>query len=45
MKRTKLADRILPNYTAGEEQLNMITHIIGGGLGVIALVLQLWRSC
>ena len=39
MKRTKLADRILPNYTAGEEQLNMITHIIGGGLGVIALVL------
>ncbi len=39
MKRTKLADRILPNYSVGEEQLNMITHIIGGGLGVIALVL------
>lgn len=39
MKRTKLADRVLPNYTVGEEQLNMITHIIGGGLGVIALVL------
>lgn len=39
MKRTKLADRVLPKYTAGEEQLNMVTHIIGGGLGVIALVL------
>ena len=39
MKRTKLKDRILPNYTLGEERMNMITHIVGGGLGVVALVL------
>ena len=38
-KRIKLADRILPTYTAGEERVNMISHIVGGGLGVIALVL------
>ena len=38
MKRTKLRDRILPNYTVGEEIMNMVTHIVGGGLGVIALV-------
>ena len=38
-KRTKLADRILPNYSRGEEIMNMVTHIVGGGLGVIALVL------
>ena len=28
----------LPNYTRGEERFNMITHIVGGGLGVLALV-------
>jgi hemolysin III len=28
----------LPNYTRGEERFNMITHIVGGGLGFIALV-------
>ena len=39
MNRTKLADRILPNYTKGEEITNMISHILGGALGVIALVL------
>ena len=38
-KRIKLADRILPTYTTGEERVNMISHIVGGGLGVIALVL------
>ena len=37
-KRIKLADRVLPNYTRGEEMLNMITHIVGGGLGVVALI-------
>lgn len=25
-------------YTKGEEKLNMITHIVGGGLGVVALL-------
>ncbi|MBE5817619.1 MAG: hemolysin III family protein [Clostridiales bacterium] len=38
MKRTKLKDRILPDYTRGEEIFNMVTHIVGGGFGVIALV-------
>ena len=39
MKRTKLADRRLPNYTKGEEIMNMVTHIVGGALGIAALVL------
>ena len=39
MKRTKLADRMLPIYTKGEEIFNMTTHIVGGGLGIVALVL------
>ena len=39
MKRTKLIDRKLPNYTKGEEITNMVSHILGGALGVIALVL------
>lgn len=39
MKRTKLRDRHLPDYTKGEEIFNMVSHIVGGGLGVVALVL------
>lgn len=39
MKRTKLMDRILPNYTKGEEVFNMTSHIVGGGLGVAILTL------
>jgi len=27
-----------PRYTKGEELFNMITHIVGGGLGVVALL-------
>ncbi len=38
MTRTKLKDRRLPDYTRGEEIFNMVTHIVGGGFGVIALV-------
>ncbi|MBR4910094.1 MAG: hemolysin III family protein [Clostridia bacterium] len=38
MKRIKLKDRILPDYTRGEEIFNMVSHIVGGGFGVIALV-------
>ncbi|MBR5322236.1 MAG: hemolysin III family protein [Clostridia bacterium] len=37
MKRTKLIDRKLPGYTKGEEIFNMVSHIVGGGFGVIAL--------
>ena len=39
MKRTPLADRKLPSYTRGEEITNMVTHIVGGALGILALVL------
>ena len=39
MKRTKLKDRVLPTYTKGEEIFNMTSHIVGGALGVVALVL------
>ena len=38
MKRTKLRDRVLPNYSRKEELFNMISHIVGGGFGVIALL-------
>lgn len=39
IKRTKLDDRKLPYYTKGEELFNMISHIVGGAMGVVALVL------
>lgn len=39
MKRTKLIDRLLPDYTKGEENFNMVSHIVGGGLGILYLVL------
>ncbi len=39
MKRTKLIDRRLPDYTRGEEIFNMVTHIVGGGMGVIICAL------
>ena len=38
MKRTPLHARMLPNYTRGEELMNMITHIVGGALGVAVLL-------
>jgi len=28
----------LPNYTIGEERFNMITHIVGGGMGLVAML-------
>ena len=39
MHRVKLADRVLPTYTKGEEIFNMVTHICGGVLGIVATVL------
>ena len=39
MKRTNLAARMLPDYTRGEERFNMISHIVGGGMGIAATVL------
>lgn len=39
MSRTKLKDRLLPDYTRGEEIFNMVSHIVGGAFGVVVLVL------
>ena len=39
MTRKKLKDRILPDYTKGEEIFNMTSHIVGGSFGIVALVL------
>ncbi len=44
MKRTKLSDRQLPDYTRGEELMNMVTHIAGGALGIAALTLCVIRA-
>ncbi len=38
-RRIPLRDRVLPTYTRGEEIFNMVTHIVGGGIGVAALAL------
>lgn len=37
MKRTKIKDRVLPDYTRGEEIFNMVSHIVGGAFGIAAL--------
>ena len=39
MKRTRLKNRSLPDYTRGEEIFNMVSHIVGGAFGIAALVL------
>ena len=44
MKRTKLRDRVLPRYSKGEEVMNMVTHIAGGGLAVISFALCLYKA-
>ena len=38
LKRTKLSDREMPDYSIAEEITNMVTHIIGGTLGIVALI-------
>ena len=43
-KRTKLRDRVLPQYSVGEERMNMITHIVGGGLGLVMLLMCVIRA-
>jgi len=44
MKRIKLRDRRLPDYTRREEIMNTVTHIVGGGLGVIGMILCIARA-
>lgn len=39
VERIKFRDRPLPNYTRGEEIFNMVSHIVGGALGVAVTVL------
>ena len=43
-KRIKLSDRKLPAYSHGEEIMNMVTHIVGGGLAIIAAALCVTRA-
>ena len=35
----------IPKYTLGEELMNSITHGIGAGLGIAALILCIVKSC
>lgn len=44
MKRTKLCDRLLPIYSGGEECFHMVSHIVGGGIGVLVLVAGIFIS-
>jgi len=44
MKRTKLIDRLLPDYTRGEEIFNMVTHIVGGAFGVAICTLCIIKA-
>lgn len=43
-KRIRLKERLLPNYFRGEETMNMVTHIVGGALGILALILGILRA-
>ncbi len=38
MTRTALKDRVLPDYTKGEEIFHTVSHIVGGAFGCLALV-------
>lgn len=39
MSKIELTEKILPRYTKGEEIFNMTTHIVGGAMGIVAIVL------
>lgn len=41
----KRYNKDLPNYTKGEELFNAISHIVGGGFGVLALIAGLIVAC
>lgn len=44
MTRTPLRQRLLPSYTRGEEIANMVTHIVGGALGIVVLLLTIFLA-
>ena len=39
MHRTRLKDRVLPIYSKGEEIFNMVSHIVGGAIGIAGIIL------
>ncbi len=43
-RRTPLDQRRLPAYTRGEEIFNFVSHVVGGGVAVILLVLCVVRA-
>lgn len=47
-KRTRLRERLLPNYTKGEEIFHMVSHIVGGAFGALILLacvcLSAWKG-
>lgn len=44
MTRTKLCDRVLPDYTKGEEIFNTVSHFAGAVFGIVALLTCLMAS-
>ena len=44
-KNTKPHRIAIPRYTLGEELINSISHGVGAGLGITALVLCIVKSC
>ncbi len=42
--RTPLALRKLPNYTKGEELFHFVSHVVGGGLAVVMMILCVVRA-
>ena len=43
-KRTKIAERQLPDYTRGEEVFNMVSHIVGAAFSVPIMILCIVRG-
>jgi len=39
MDRIRFRERVMPDYTKGEEIFNMVSHIVGAAFGVAALVM------
>lgn len=44
MKRTRLSDRKIPDYTRGEEIFNMTSHIVGFAFAIVAFFLCVYTS-
>jgi hemolysin III len=44
MKRIKIRERKLPVYSKVEETMNMVTHVVGGGLAVVMAALSIGKA-